>query len=217
MYFLFGNPDTKIQLSFKAKILRSFELYFGYTQVMMWQLFKKSSPMRALNYNPEFFYRIPLSEKNSEQWIDLGIIEHESNGIGGPNSRSWNRSSVRYHSSVTFTEEARLLWSIKAWVPYLSDSSSKDLMLYRGLFELNLEFSNIMGGFMKPGDIILRLYPGGKSFVNPLQGGQEITFRVKTRWQELLLPLMIQVFHGYAESLVGYKDEIFATRVGIGF
>lgn len=34
IYFLAGHPDTKIQLSFKVKFIKSLKLYFVYTQIM---------------------------------------------------------------------------------------------------------------------------------------------------------------------------------------
>ena len=216
-YFLLGSPDTKIQISFKAKILRETELYIGYSQIMMWDIFKTSAPMRDLNYNPEIFYRFSLSDRRPEQWLDFGIYEHESNGLAGDGSRSWNRTSLRYHSSTTFTHDSRLLWSIKAWIPYLYDSTSPDIPKYRGVWELNMEFCNIMGGFVQPGDVLLRIYPGGASYTNPLKGGQEITLRMKSRWQGFLMPIMVQFFHGYAESLLNYNQETMALRAGIGF
>ena len=41
-YFLMGRPDTKIEISFKLKLIEGTELYLGYTQLMMWELFQSN-------------------------------------------------------------------------------------------------------------------------------------------------------------------------------
>src|SRR5690349_6212575 len=56
-YFISGRPDTKVQFSFKMQVIRDWNLFFGYTQVMFWDIPKESSPFTDVNYNPELFYR----------------------------------------------------------------------------------------------------------------------------------------------------------------
>src|SRR5690606_24440532 len=57
IYFLSGEPDTKIQLSLKVRLLKNVDFYFGYSQVMFWKLFiERSSPFHDVAYNPELFY-----------------------------------------------------------------------------------------------------------------------------------------------------------------
>src|SRR4051812_44619775 len=57
-YFAYGQPLSKLQLSFKTPIIKDQPLYFGYTQVMFWALRESSKPFRDLTYNPELFYRL---------------------------------------------------------------------------------------------------------------------------------------------------------------
>ena len=54
-YFLMGTPYTKIEFSFKADVIRSVPLYFGYTQLMFWELFVQSPYFYDIDYNPEVF------------------------------------------------------------------------------------------------------------------------------------------------------------------
>jgi outer membrane phospholipase A len=217
MYFLIGNPESKAQLSVKTRILRSFDLYVAYSQLMMWQIFKPSAPMKDVNYNPEFFYRLPVSTESRDHWLDIGLFEHESNGIGTGNSRSWNRTYFRYHSRTPSDRGHSLIWTAKAWIPYLLGPTNPDILKYRGLWEVNVELAHFWSAFLEPGSVIFRIYPGGPSFMNPLQGGQELTFRAQSRWQQLLLPIVFQLFHGTGESLLDYREEIWRFRAGIGF
>ena len=40
-YFLMGQPETKIQGSLKVRLIQDQNLYFGYTQLMMWQMVRR--------------------------------------------------------------------------------------------------------------------------------------------------------------------------------
>jgi len=116
-YFITGHPDTKVQLSFKAYIVRAMPLYFAYSQLMMWDLFtKRSSPFRDINFNPEVFYRLNLNDQPSFQWLDFGIYEHESNGKDGGDSRAWDRIYLRYATTFPIQSEdgAKLHITVKA-------------------------------------------------------------------------------------------------------
>jgi outer membrane phospholipase A len=57
-YFLYGTPDSKIQLSAKVQILEEARLYFGYSQLMFWNISYASSPIADVNFNPELFFQM---------------------------------------------------------------------------------------------------------------------------------------------------------------
>src|SRR3989339_343561 len=219
IYFLVGTPDTKIQFSFQIQFIEPINLYFGYTQIMMWDITKLSSPMRDLNYNPELFYRFYIKKK-SFQWINIGIIEHESNGRDSEISRAWNRAYILYHSARKIGEQIKMEWSIKGWIPFGYGLTNEDLSRYRGAWELQIALNNIInssGTFFGANDLMLRLYPGGPSYTNPLLGGQELTFRCKTTVKIIAPVIVFQVFHGYGENLLDYNHNHFAFRIGLGF
>lgn len=107
--------ETKIQLSLKIRIIQDQNLYFGYTQLMLWELERPDPYFSDVNYNPEFFYRFHLADRNT-RWLDIGPFEHESNGKGGIDERSWDRTYIRYHDERAlgksrFTELSRHLGS----------------------------------------------------------------------------------------------------------
>ncbi len=215
-YFVVGKKEGKGQFSLKARPAEALPLYVGYTQLMMWDIFRASAPMRDINFNPELFYRVTLGEEKELRWLDLGIFEHESNGLQGSNSRSWNRSYLRFSDAYSFTGlTTKLQWSIKIWAPYSCEGSG--CAQYRGLFEANISLENFFGTGMGENDINLRFYPGGRSYLNPLKGGQELTFRLRPSKLSYVPLFVIQFFHGYGENMLDQSNEQLALRGGIGF
>ena len=207
-YIAFGHPDEKIQFSLKAQVLSAVPLYMGYSQLMMWDFFKYSAPMRDVNYNPFFFYRL---NHTLTSWTDFGG-EHESNGRDGPSTRSWNRVSIQHSWS-----NQNLYWSIKAWYPFYFDNTNYDLPRYRGLWEFEVTAADFLGNYFERCDLSFRLYPGGKYYINPFQGGQELIFRTKSKWRSFLPLFVVEFFHGYAENLLDFRNEHYGIRAGIGF
>ena len=220
IYFLVGNPYVKVELSFKAQLVKKIPIFFGYSQLMFWDIFIPSPAFHDLNYNPDFFYRLGLDEDPEAQplnWIDFSPLEHESDGFGGTRERSWNRSYARLHRQVRIGETAKLISDIKIGVPWGIHVNNPDLLRYRGLWELTLTWSDFWAPFLAVGDLTLRLYPGGDSHLNPTQGGQEVTFSSKTSIKYLLPKFVVQVFHGYGENLLDYQTERWGLRLGVGF
>lgn len=216
-YFLMGQPDAKIQFSFKVRLLQDQNLYFGYSQLMKWELFRASPYFLDINYNPELFYRVKLGDTPT-RWLDFSPFEHESNGQGGVNERSWNRAYIRYHDEWKAGRDAVLRGEFKVWAPYSLNASNRNLPDYRGLYETNLILSNFAGPMFDVDDLIFRLYPGGPSNVDPTRGGQEVTLRIRTAKPDKLRPVAVfQIFHGHAESLLDYRQNYWAWRGGIGF
>lgn len=214
-YFLLGSLDTKIELSFKGQLVEKVPVFFGYTQLMFWDLFKTSAPFSDINYNPEVFYRVFAFPEHT-RWIDFGAFEHESNGKGGDDSRSWNRSYLRYSDTWKLGERFQMFTTAKAWVPYAL-KENPDIAKYRGLAEFTVSFSGFLGRFFDRDDLIFRFYLGGATYFNPLQGGQELTLRFKAGPRKFLPLTVFQVFHGYGEDLLNYQENRTALRAGIGF
>lgn len=225
IYFIIGNPDTKVQFSFKFKVLDQGNLYFGYSQLMMWDLTQRSAPIRDTDYNPDIFYRWVLDrqDKQSQTWLDFGFWEHESNGKDDMalGSRSWDRSYLRFrsvaHLGTGDSNATKVYWSIKAWVPYRMDSENRDISKYRGLWELSVSVADLFSDQLKPDDVTLRLYPGGRSSLDPTAGGEELMIRMRPYFRTFLREAVIQIFHGYGEDLLEYKQNRWGVRAGIGF
>ena len=214
MYIVWGKPDTKVQFSLKARVLKDYDLYFAYTQVMFWDFFKYSKPFHDINYNPELFYRF-----NSDiVTTDFGY-EHESNGRDGVNSRGWNRIGIKFIREFPLNDDAgRVIHAeLRTWYAYgLQDN--RDLLHYRGQYEANVSLLNAFGRDFGLSEVGLRFYPGGKSEINPIaDGGREISFRLRTKHSYDFFHLVVQLFEGRADQLLNYRDHVIAARIGIGF
>jgi outer membrane phospholipase A len=215
-YFILGNPSSKLSVSFKIRLIEDTGIYFAYSQLMFWDLWADSQPMRDLNYNPEAFYRHIFSAKDN-LWLDLGV-EHESNGLDGSASRGWNRVYLRYSSSKFADDRHDMFWSIKASVPWGFDSTSLDVARYRGVYEAEFSIRNVLSMLFDRNDVTIRIYPGGKYYINPLEGGQELTIRFNSAYMKPVLPIwVIQFFHGYGENLLDMSRDHVELRIGLGF
>lgn len=215
-FFVVGKHEGKGQFSLKARPAEAIPLYVAYTQLMMWDIYKSSAPMRDINFNPELFYRLTLGEEKELRWIDFGFFEHESNGQNGSSSRSWNRSYARFSDAYSFTGlTTKLQWSIKVWAPYSCEGIG--CARYRGLFEANISLENIFDSGFGENDLNLRFYPGGPSYLNLAKGGQELTFRLRPSKLSYVPLFVIQFFHGYGENMLDQNREELALRGGIGF
>jgi phospholipase A1 len=215
-YFLVGKHEGKVQFSLKARPAEAIPLYAGYTQLMMWDIFKSSAPMRDINFNPELFYRLLLGDEKELRWLDFGIFEHESNGLNGNGSRSWNRSYLRFSDALSFEGVAsRLQWSFKIWVPYSCED--KQCGQYRGIYEGTISLENIFGSEIGENDIALRFYGGGRSYIDPVKGGQELTFRIRPSKKAYFPLFAVQLFQGYGENMLDQDRKGLALRGGIGF
>jgi outer membrane phospholipase A len=216
IFFLSGNPYTKIQLSFETQIIKDFPVYFGYSQLMIWNLFIPSPFFYDLNYNPLAWYRVALDSDRTE-WVDIIPEEHESNGRGGSGEYSWNRMALAYHRTDPVGDDMKLYSDFKIWYPWQYNVNNSDLAQYRGIWELNMTLSGFLGPIFAFSDVALRLYPGGASFTDPTAGGQELTLRLRGRKRKFLPLATFQIFHGYGEYLQDYQWSHWGIRAGLGF
>ena len=216
------QPDSlsKLQISFKVPIIRDSTLFmFGFTQQMFWQLRGKTMPFYDINYNPELFMTFYFGS-SKKVGLDIGLIEHESNGIDGPRSVASERSYLRFFQKWDMPNGSSLYLNVKMSALYLLDSQSMDLGRSRGLWEINfawLDFANC--SCFTISDMNLRLYSGGPSMMSPLDGAIEYTARIKTKVFDVAVPMfVIQFFLGRAECLIDYrKPPEFTFRFGVGF
>ncbi|ALS63473.2 phospholipase A [Pandoraea norimbergensis] len=150
MYIAFGkngDANARFQLSFKFHILKpdnpsskSFldNLYFGYTQLSIWDLEAESAPFRDSNYRPSLFYYIPDTGLRAGWFSSLGVaagVEHESNGKAGPDSRSINTVFVK--PIFTFGDPAEYHWTVAPKLyAYVEKADNPDIQNYRGYMDL---------------------------------------------------------------------------------
>jgi len=202
------NTETEFQVSLKydfaSNIFGLHEIYTAaYTQKSYWQLYMESAYFRETNYNPEFFITVPIGSIGKFDYIKAfrWSFEHQSNGRGGDEERSWNYTVGTFYlqTGIVFTE-------LKLWKNILNESLEKyndDLMDYMGYGQIKVivpykkhiaKFS-IRHPFSK--------YRGMEmNYSYPFFGAPDLFFYAK-------------VFSGYGESLIDYDRKL--TKVGFGF
>lgn len=201
--------ELKFQLSFKTKILQSFlwgkaDLWIAYTQVSHWQIYNSdlSRPFREINYEPEIMLNFPLKFNFlGFKTRMMGIsFNHESNGKGFPNTRSWNRV-------ILFAGFERENWNIYIRPWYVIPESKGD----------NPDISDYVGN----GDLTL-IYSKNRS-VYSFEGSHNFNLNGEMRgsaafsWSYPIkgnLKGYLQVTHGYGNSLIDYNHN--QTTVGVG-
>ncbi|MHA7879090.1 MAG: phospholipase A [Saccharospirillum sp.] len=210
--------EVEFQLSLKVVILdglyRGFgSLSFAYTSRSFWQAynFDVSSPFRETNHEPELILAL------GSDWEVAGVrnlgnaiaINHQSNGLAGDDSRSWNRVILQ-----TVWERQRWAFALRSWVRipepeerYPGDplgDDNPDILEYLGHFDANI----VYGGNTHQWALMVR----NNLDFDTNRGAAELSWsfpindRVRGR---------VQYFHGYGENLIDYNR--FNQTLGVGF
>lgn len=208
--------EMQFQLSFKVQIMpipwTRGKLGFGYTQVSFWQVFNGnySSPFRETNYAPElmasFDYDTTVLGLNKIR-TKYAVI-HQSNGMGGQESRSWNR----VYGEIAF-DWRRVTVGLKPWyrIPERQKASSSDargddnpdIIRYMGYGELTAGYN---------GDWWALLLTARNNFrASPNYGSMQVDLTVPIKND---VSFFIQFFDGYGLSLIDYNRH--SRRVGFG-
>lgn len=210
--------EVKFQLSLKVVILESVyrdvgSLSFAYTSRSFWQAynFDVSSPFRETNHEPELILALGSRfELGSLRNVGNAVsLNHQSNGLSGEESRSWNRVIFQ-----TVWERDRWAFALRPWVRipefeerYPGDplaDDNPDILDYMGNFDLNI----VYGGNTHQFALLVR----NNLQTDPNRGAAELSWsfpmndRVRGR---------VQYFHGYGENLIDY--DRFNQTLGLGF
>jgi phospholipase A1 len=98
-----------VKYDFAPNLFGLGELYsVAYTQHSFWQYYVGDAYFRASDYNPEFYITVPLKTEYVKA-VRLAFA-HKSNGLGVPNERAWNYTTLYtyFQYKTIFTELA--LW-----------------------------------------------------------------------------------------------------------
>lgn len=202
------HQETKFQVSFQKGLTDNLlglheSFVVAYTQTSWWQTASDSAPFRETNYQPEFFMIMPHWDTDSFiKAYQFGIV-HQSNGQDTPKSRSWNRAYAK-----AFFQAGGLVISPRVWYRIPESESSDD----------NANIDDYLGY----GDLEL-IYPWKKQTFKMLvrnnmqsdnnRGAVQFDWTFPL-WEENLFGY-IQLYSGYAESLIDYDKR--TDRIGIGF
>ncbi len=215
-YFIFGpsvgptptkqNTNIKFQISIAQRLTRSTlpwgtYLYLFYTQKCFWNVLQESMPMTDLNFNPGIGLTKPLFVKNRYIGKLTFILEHESNGRDGLESRSWNRAAIASNVLVT----KNLMVHGKAWIPIVDSSNNSDIVSYCGFcqfgFQVLSDNKRLLGGVT----IVPRKHFSCNTVV-------DLAYRIFKKDNQYLF---LQFYNGYGEGLLEYNKFHSQIRVGL--
>lgn len=214
-YIIFDrNRDAKFQLSYRIRMLHfkeSFNLFVSHTHKAFWAITtEKSAPFKEHNFNPEIHLRW-----DNPQWAfapehtQIGF-EHESTGVAGPFSRSWNRITGQVEwtfFSKNHSLQGHLHTYVRAWRVVDKDKDNNpDIAEQIGPGEVSFSYTlheRWKGGDQAVATMTMRFH----SFM--------FEYGFKAPFQDFFW--FIQYWKGRSEWLVDYKQDTTVLRVGIKF
>jgi len=240
-----GNSDAqvKFQISMKFRLLEPnlyvlkynlFPAYVAYTQKSLWNEGQESMPFEESNYNPEIFLDYPVNAAIIGRFklrnVILSPLDHESNGLTGIQSRSWNRQYVlikfgleskeKLNVTNSFLSDKALLY-VKLWQAsgyneqdaYLRSIGSNDTFLdYRGQGEIGISVRNFLwGGSIKDHQLDIKT----PIFRDNRKNSYEFEFRQQL--PDMNFALYLQYWYGYGETLMRFDQFGRRGFVGLAF
>lgn len=219
-YFITGVPtnsditsstaNAKYQISFKQILTRSklpgdTYLFMTYTQKAFWNIYKESFPFSDINFNPSLSLgKFIFDKKEKLKGIAVFSYEHESNGRDSIFSRTWNRLSLEYTTSI----QRNTIANFKVWLPFGYGDNNPDLLEYVGLGEVNLSHT------IKPDKWFfdLRLRKGlnleAKGSVRSRLYFNPFSNNVSNQY------IMLEWYLGQGEGLLNYQQSQSMIRIG---
>lgn len=220
----FGQVKFKISFKFDLNIKSEIDkVYFGFSQIALWDLYEHSSPMREFDLTPVLFYEHRLNKVFSigDSWqikfrnYRLGYL-HESNGQDGPSNRSYYKVIANADIEIArkktkqlkFTLES-ILFNVRTWLWNMVDNENKNIADYRGYGQLvsTLKFDYGIKNRYRPYQIELSdvFTPAKAGLSNEVN--LEFNPFIGHRDYDWIPYLHLQYFHGYAEGILNYDNR----------
>lgn len=204
------NSDVKFQISLSIRLTNATlpwgtYLYLFYTQKTFWNVFQNSMPMRDMNFNPGIGWTKPFFSKDRFIGKMTLIVEHESNGRDGLESRSWNRIALAGSAVVNDL----LMVHAKYWIPIVDGENNRDLLYYAGLFQWGFNLTSRD-----------KRWQGGVTFVKRKGNFFNWNTIAEVSWQvdkKSNVNLFAQYYNGFGENLLDYNQFHSRLRVGLVF
>jgi outer membrane phospholipase A len=225
MYVLLGPqvPNVKFQFSTKVPLLFPggpeapdpvfSNVYFGYTQMSLWDIQRPGSATIDTTFEPELFFAtqtIPLDfPEVSAPGVGVQVgVQHESNGRSGDASRNAN---YFYLQPTLFLGDRKKLHgelAVKGRVFFSTLQGNPDLEDYYGHVEVY--------GALRFGDG-LHVAAMGRIADDPSRGALQLDLTYPLRKFRLDAFAHLQYFNGFTESLLDYREHHQAVRLGVSF
>ena len=202
------NSDVKFQIRIAQRLTKSTlpfntYLYLFYSQKCMWNVFEESMPMRDLNFNPGIGLAKHLFVKDRYIGKVTLLVEHESNGRDGIESRSWNKISL---ASNIFIDPNFMVHG-KVWIPIIDGQNNKDILDYSGIYQMGLTLTSPNKRFNFALTLVKRR--GWNLNYNSIW---EVAYKVFKRDNQFLF---LQYYNGYGENLLDYNKFHSRLRFGL--
>jgi phospholipase A1 len=203
-----SNTNVKFQISIaqrltRATILGGSYLYLFYSHKCFWNVLEESLPMTDLNFNPGIGLTRPLFVKDKFIGKATLMLEHESNGRDGDESRSWNKISLAANVIV----DPNVMIHGKAWIPIIDGQNNKDILDYCGLYQSGIQILSNNRRFTAGITLVKRR--GWNLNYNTIL---DVAYRISRRDNQFLF---LQYYNGYGEGLLAYKEYHSQVRIGI--
>ena len=238
-----NNAQAKFQISMKFQVLKPnlyvlkhniFPAYVAYTQKTLWNVGQQSRPFEESAINPEFFLDYPVNAVITGRFklrnIVISPIEHESNGLAGDQSRSWNRQYVlvkfgleskeKLEVTNSFLSDKALLY-VKLWhasgysdeTAYLQSIGSNDKFLdYMGQGEIGVSVRNFLWrGSIRNHQLDIKT----PIFRDNRKNSYQLEFRQQI--PNMNFALYLQYWYGYGETLMRFDRFGRRSFVGLSF
>lgn len=201
-----NTADAMFQISIRHRLTKSrlpFNtfLYFTYTQKSFWNLYAESAPFKDNNYNPGIGLGKYIIHDNKYKGTAFLQLEHESNGKDGEGSRSWNMISF----SSKYFYNLQLSFGLKVWIPIVDGEENKDLVDYRGIGALSVNYITKNGRWWLSGEL------------NPRRGFGNVNttltagFKVTPKDNQYVYA---RFYNGKGDSLLDYDKYHMNIRIG---
>lgn len=214
VYFIVGSRDeldARFQLSFKYRLFTPDDparpgfldqLYFGYTQVALWDLAGRSKPFIDTTYNPSLFWRSDRvwESEGKRTWLGMTAgIEHLSNGKGDDDSRSINDAFLEPSLNYRFGGGSTLSFSPRLKGYFGKGDENRDYADYAGIVDWKLRWAQ------DNGLVLSALYRQGDSRRRMTQ--IDAAWPLQRTFLRMNGYLYAQYLNGYGETLLGYNQR----------
>ncbi len=202
------NSDVKFQISIAQRLTKSTlpwntYLFLTYSQKCFWNVFEESMPMRDLNFNPGIGLGKLLIVKDRLIGKMMLLMEHESNGRDGEDSRSWNKISL----SASIFVDPQFMVHGKVWIPIIDGQNNKDILKYSGIYQTGIQVTSKNKRFGMAITLVKR-----QGFNLNFNTIIELNYKLFKKDNQYLF---LQYYNGYGENLLDYNKFHSRLRAGI--
>ncbi len=203
VYYLQGGNDAKFQIAFNYQIISGIDLYLGYSQLILWDIYSYSSPFLDFNMRPEFYYLKRINNTFLES-IEIGLWEHISNGYGDDRSRSIDMSYIRLNHRTRYGSWIFAL-KLKIYLLYRPGYYSEKIGEYMGWWKTTISITKKFRHYLQRLEFYATAFPGDRLGYDFTRGAQEAGLKIQfQRWDPYLY---MQFYHGNMETIL-YFDRI---------